>query len=139
MAEQKRTLMAMLALAIANLDKPEALDSVARDLGQRHLGYGTQELPFEAVGSALLWTLERARSGLHIGCPPGLDQDVRRPGRPDEVVLRPGSLTKSARRTTLRACGARPSQRGRPLTATASLHERPRLPFRRRDRRRSIS
>ena len=60
MAEQKRKLMAMLALAIANLDKPEALASVVRDLGQRHLGYGTQELHFEAVESALLWTLERA-------------------------------------------------------------------------------
>ena len=60
MAEQKRTLMAMLALAIATLDNPEGLPSVARDLGQRHLGYGTQELQFEAVGSALLWTLERA-------------------------------------------------------------------------------
>ncbi|MBP1179172.1 methyl-accepting chemotaxis protein [Methylobacterium sp. PvR107] len=60
MTEQKHKLMAMLALAVANLDKPEALASAVRDLGQRHISYGTQEAHFEAVGSALLWTLERA-------------------------------------------------------------------------------
>ena len=71
MAEQKRKLIAMLALAVANLDQPEALASTVRDLGRRHLAYGTQEAHFEAVGAALLWTLER-------GLGPDFTPEVRR-------------------------------------------------------------
>ncbi|SDA15065.1 Methyl-accepting chemotaxis protein [Methylobacterium sp. UNC378MF] len=59
MTAQKRKLMAMLALSVANLDKPEALVSTVRDLGQRHVGYGALEAHYESVGAALLWTLER--------------------------------------------------------------------------------
>ncbi|QGY04024.1 HAMP domain-containing protein [Methylobacterium mesophilicum SR1.6/6] len=59
MTVQKRKLMAMLALAVANLDKPEALVSAVTDLGLRHRGYGTHEAHYEAVGAALLWTLEQ--------------------------------------------------------------------------------
>ncbi len=59
MTAQKRKLMAMLALAVANLDKPEALVSTVRDLGHRHVAYGTLETHFAPVGAALLWTLEQ--------------------------------------------------------------------------------
>jgi hemoglobin-like flavoprotein len=60
MAAQKRKLIAMLALAVANLDKPEALVSAVSDLGLRHLGYRAEEAHYEAVGAALLWTLDRS-------------------------------------------------------------------------------
>ncbi len=59
MTAQKRKLVAMLALAVANLDKPEALVAAVRDLGDRHVGYGALQAHFEAVGAALLWTLEQ--------------------------------------------------------------------------------
>jgi methyl-accepting chemotaxis protein/hemoglobin-like flavoprotein len=59
MTAQKRKLMAMLALAVANLDRPEALTATARDLGQRHVAYGALEAHYEPVGAALLWTLEQ--------------------------------------------------------------------------------
>ncbi|KQS85976.1 chemotaxis protein [Methylobacterium sp. Leaf361] len=59
MTAQKRKLVAMLALAVANLDKPEALVAAVRDLGDRHVGYGALRAHFEAVGAALLWTLEQ--------------------------------------------------------------------------------
>ncbi|MGT2477801.1 globin domain-containing protein [Methylobacterium oryzae CBMB20] len=48
----------MLALAVANLDKPEALVATVRDLGDRHVGYGALRAHYEPVGAALLWTLE---------------------------------------------------------------------------------
>ena len=59
MTAQKRKLVAMLALAVANLDKPEALVAAVRDLGDRHVGYGALQAHFEAVEAALLWTLEQ--------------------------------------------------------------------------------
>ncbi|MEE7447490.1 chemotaxis protein [Methylobacterium radiotolerans] len=55
---QKRKLIAMLALAVANLDKPETLVATVRDLGDRHVGYGALRAHYEPVGAALLWTLE---------------------------------------------------------------------------------
>ena len=59
MAEQKKKLMAMLALAVANLDKPEALAATVGDLGARHAGYGAKADHYAPVGAALLWTLEQ--------------------------------------------------------------------------------
>jgi methyl-accepting chemotaxis protein/hemoglobin-like flavoprotein len=59
MTAQKRKLIAMLALAVANLDKPEALVAAVSDLGRRHLGYRAEEAHYEPVGAALLWTLEQ--------------------------------------------------------------------------------
>ncbi|MGU3465899.1 methyl-accepting chemotaxis protein [Methylobacterium sp. C33D] len=59
MSAQKRKLVAMLALAVSNLDKPEALVATVRDLGDRHAGYGALQAHYEAVGAALLWTLEQ--------------------------------------------------------------------------------
>lgn len=59
MSAQKRKLMAMLALTVANLDKPEALVATVRDLGDRHVGYGALQAHYEPVGAALLWTLEQ--------------------------------------------------------------------------------
>ena len=49
----------MLALAVSNLDRPEALVSTVSDLGRRHGDYGALDIHYEAVGAALLWTLEQ--------------------------------------------------------------------------------
>ena len=59
MTAQKRKLVAMLALAVSNLDKPEALVATVRDLGDRHAGYGALQAHYEPVGAALIWTLEQ--------------------------------------------------------------------------------
>ncbi|WCS25767.1 methyl-accepting chemotaxis protein [Methylobacterium sp. NMS14P] len=59
LAAQKRKLVAMLALAVSNLDKPEALVATVRDLGDRHVGYGALQAHYEPVGAALVWTLEQ--------------------------------------------------------------------------------
>jgi hemoglobin-like flavoprotein len=59
MAEQKKKLMAMLGLAVANLGHPETVAPAIQDLGRKHVAYGTQAAHYEPVGAALLWTLEQ--------------------------------------------------------------------------------
>ena len=59
MTAQKRKLIAMLGLAVANLDTPEAFVAAVTELGRRHVAYGTVAAHFEPVGAALLWTLEQ--------------------------------------------------------------------------------
>jgi hemoglobin-like flavoprotein len=59
MAEQKRKLMAMLGLAVANLDRPETVVPAVRDLGRRHVAYRVEAAHYAPVGAALLWTLEQ--------------------------------------------------------------------------------
>ena len=59
MTEQKRKLMAMLGMAVANLNHPESVVPALQDLGRKHVAYGTQVGHYAPVGDALLWTLER--------------------------------------------------------------------------------
>lgn len=59
MREQKQKLMAMLATAVAGLTNLEALIAPLTQLGARHAAYGTQDAHYDAVGRALLWTLEQ--------------------------------------------------------------------------------
>lgn len=59
MAEQKKKLMAMLGLAVAHLGHPETVAPAIRDLGRKHVAYGTQAAHYAPVGAALLWTLEQ--------------------------------------------------------------------------------
>ncbi|MCJ2077873.1 globin domain-containing protein [Methylobacterium sp. E-016] len=59
MKEQKKKLMAMLGLAVANLDKPETVVPALQSLGRQHVAFGTQAAHYEPVGAALLWTLEQ--------------------------------------------------------------------------------
>ena len=58
MAEQKRKLMAMLATAVNNLERWEAVLPAVKDLGRRHVGYGAKPDDYNKVGQALLGTLE---------------------------------------------------------------------------------
>jgi hemoglobin-like flavoprotein len=59
MTEQKQKLMAMLGLAVANLNHPETVVPALQDLGRKHVAYGTQAAHYAPVGAALLWTLEQ--------------------------------------------------------------------------------
>lgn len=60
MTEQKQKLMAMLGIAVANLNHPETVVPALQDLGRTHIAYGTQAAHYAPVGEALLWTLEQA-------------------------------------------------------------------------------
>ncbi|WP_267356806.1 MULTISPECIES: globin family protein [unclassified Methylobacterium] len=59
MSEQKTKLMAMLGLAVANLNHPDTVVPALQDLGRKHIAYGTQAAHYAPVGEALLWTLEQ--------------------------------------------------------------------------------
>lgn len=59
MTEQKKKLIAMLGLAVTNLDKPDTVVPALQALGRQHNAYGTQAAHYEPVGAALLWTLEQ--------------------------------------------------------------------------------
>lgn len=59
MSDQKKKLMAMLGLAVTNLNRPEVVAPAVQDLGRRHIAYGTLEAHYAPVGAALLWTLEQ--------------------------------------------------------------------------------
>jgi hemoglobin-like flavoprotein len=58
-SEQKKKLIAMLATAVTNLHKLDAILPAVKDLGQRHKGYGVTAAHYAPVGAALLWTLEK--------------------------------------------------------------------------------
>jgi len=57
MAEQGKKLMQMINIAVASLERLDAIRSAVKDLGRRHEGYGVREEHYESVGAALLWTL----------------------------------------------------------------------------------
>jgi hemoglobin-like flavoprotein len=59
MAEQGRKLMAIIATAVATLERIEMIVPMVRQLGARHTTYGVREEHYATVGDALLWTLEK--------------------------------------------------------------------------------
>ncbi len=59
MDEQGQKLMQMIGIAVANLDKLEEIVPAIQALGKRHATYGVEPVHYEAVGAALLWTLEK--------------------------------------------------------------------------------
>ena len=58
LAAQKKKLLQALATAIASLDALDKLAPQPEELGCRHATYGVIDSHYEAVGSALLWTLQ---------------------------------------------------------------------------------
>jgi nitric oxide dioxygenase len=60
MEAQGRKLMAMLATAVANLDRLETIVPAVRALGVRHAGYGVGDADYAPVAEALIWTLSQA-------------------------------------------------------------------------------
>src|SRR6201992_4395278 len=59
MTEQRRKLMATLAVVVNGLGNLESVLPAARALAKRHVGYGAKPEHYPGVGSALLWTLEK--------------------------------------------------------------------------------
>jgi hemoglobin-like flavoprotein len=55
---QARLLAETLAIVVDGIDHPAQLRGAAEALGPRCAGYGVRDENYEAVGQALLWTLE---------------------------------------------------------------------------------
>jgi hemoglobin-like flavoprotein len=57
--EQGRKLMQMISVAVNGLPKLDTIVPAVEDLGRRHLDYDVTEEMYDAVGEALLWTLQQ--------------------------------------------------------------------------------
>jgi nitric oxide dioxygenase len=58
-SEQGKKLMATLGVAVASLEKFDALKPVLEDLARRHVAYGVRDDHYAPVGAALIWTLQQ--------------------------------------------------------------------------------
>src|SRR5690242_3663963 len=59
MTEQRKKLMATLAVVVNGLSNLESILPAASALATRHVAYGARPEHYPVVGSALLWTLEK--------------------------------------------------------------------------------
>ena len=59
MKEQRKKLMATLAVVVGGLSNLEAVLPAASALAKRHVNYGAKPEHYPVVGGALLWTLEK--------------------------------------------------------------------------------
>ena len=59
MSEQRRKLMATLAIVVNGLSNLETILPAASSLATRHVAYGAKAEHYPVVGEALLWTLEK--------------------------------------------------------------------------------
>jgi nitric oxide dioxygenase len=59
MTEQRKKLMATLAVVVGGLSNLEAVLPAASALAKRHVNYGAKAEHYPVVGGALLWTLEK--------------------------------------------------------------------------------
>jgi nitric oxide dioxygenase len=59
MTEQRKKLMATLAVVVNGLGTLEAILPAASALAKRHVAYGAKPEHYPVVGSTLLWTLEK--------------------------------------------------------------------------------
>src|SRR5262245_52315724 len=59
MTEQRKKLMATLAIVVNGLSNLDAILPAASALAKRHVGYGAEAAHYPVVGEALLWTLEK--------------------------------------------------------------------------------
>ena len=59
MTEQRKKLMATLAVVVDGLDNLESILPAASALATRHVSYGAKAEHYPVVGGARLWTLEK--------------------------------------------------------------------------------
>jgi hemoglobin-like flavoprotein len=59
MKEQRKKLMATLAVVVNGLSNLDSVLPAASALAKRHVGYGAKPEHYPVVGAALLWTLEK--------------------------------------------------------------------------------
>jgi hemoglobin-like flavoprotein len=57
--EQSRKLIEMLSVIVGRLDTLEKLTEEIKQLAIRHVQYGVKQEHYQAVGTALLWTLQQ--------------------------------------------------------------------------------
>src|SRR3954447_14981618 len=57
--EQAKKLAMVVGVVVKSLDRPEQILGAVKELGRRHLAYGVTDAHYDAVGAALLWTLEQ--------------------------------------------------------------------------------
>jgi hemoglobin-like flavoprotein len=63
MTEQRRKLMASLAVVVRGLSDLSSILPAASALAKRHVDYGAKPEHYPVVGAALLWTLASPRRG----------------------------------------------------------------------------
>jgi methyl-accepting chemotaxis protein len=68
--EQAGKLVQMISVAVSKLDEPDVLVPALTQLGKRHVGYGVVPTHYDAVGEALIKTLEQ-------GLGPAFTADVK--------------------------------------------------------------
>lgn len=61
--EQKKKLIAVLAMVVGNLHHLDQMMPAVEELGRRHATYGVAAEHYAPVGEALLWTLEQGLGG----------------------------------------------------------------------------
>jgi hemoglobin-like flavoprotein len=59
MEAQQRKFLEMITLAVNSLDRPDEIAATLRPLGVQHARAGVRPEHYSAVGTALLWTLEK--------------------------------------------------------------------------------
>jgi nitric oxide dioxygenase len=59
MTEQRKKLMATLAIVVQGLNNLDTILPAASALAKRHASYGAEAAHYPVVGQALLWTLEQ--------------------------------------------------------------------------------
>jgi nitric oxide dioxygenase len=59
MTEQRKKLMATLAIVVNGLNNLDTMLPAASALAKRHVSYGAEPAHYPVVGQALLWTLEQ--------------------------------------------------------------------------------
>src|SRR5579871_5690333 len=57
---QAKKIMAVLAIAIASLDRLDEIMPTVRELGRKHVAYGVKERDYDTGGVALMMTLQAA-------------------------------------------------------------------------------
>ena len=63
MKAQKKKLLQALSFVIKNLDQPEEMGAVLRELGRKHAGFGAKIEHYPAVGEALIFALRKTSGG----------------------------------------------------------------------------
>ena len=79
LTEQRKKLMATLAVVVNGLTNLESILPAASALATRHVSYGAKAEHYPVVGGALLWTLEKgwAKPGRRRSHPPGPQPTAR--------------------------------------------------------------